>query len=125
GVVGVEGMVKYNGKPVTGGKLSLHSKDGNYPINIQPDGTFNNSGLPKEFIGDVIVTVDTSELKDLVTGATDPTKMGKDTSKSGGKQVAASKVEGPELIMTKSAGPQPVYVEIPKKYADPKQSGLT
>ena len=53
----ISGKVTYNGKPVTGGTLTLYSSTGApYPVSIKEDGTFNVSGAP---IGQMGVGIDT------------------------------------------------------------------
>jgi hypothetical protein len=123
GKVGVEGKVNYKGAPVTGGKLTLHHpKEGTYPININNDGSFSNSDLDEKMIGEVVVTIDTSEYKNQQQGADNmPTAPGKG-GKGGGASDAFAK--GGKKMMPEGKAVMPKYVAIPPKYADSKQSDL-
>lgn len=100
------GKVVYNGKPVTGGMMSLFKEnEGNYPVPIQPDGTFSVNQVPE---GEVIVTVETESInpnKPTYGGA-----MGK------GKDSTPEEAKGSQN--------QGAYVSIPRKYADPSASGI-
>jgi len=122
GLIAVAGKVNYKTKPVTGGKLTLHSKDGIFDVNIGPDGSFSNGDLPKEFIGEIVVTIDTSELKDQPKG--DPVKDKNKGEDKGMKLTGGMPDKGLPDMPKGAPSARSVYVELPPKYADPKQSNL-
>jgi hypothetical protein len=117
----VSGTVTYNGQPLKGGMLTLHSKDaGVYSAGIRSDGTYSATDLPA---GEMVVTVETESVN--------PNK--KTPQYGGGRGAPPPKGAGPQPYKPPGApadagtkGPDPAeYVKIPAKYADPKKSGLT
>jgi hypothetical protein len=131
GAASVTGKVTYKGSALTGGKLLLHSQGapGSFSMEIRPDGSFFNGDIPKDLIGMVTITVETKHLKDLPAG--DPTDPGVLKQASKGKidpsALKGPKMSGPGLTAMEKASQtaRAAYVEIPEKYGDPKQSGLT
>jgi hypothetical protein len=122
----VSGTVKYNGKLVTGGTIAFHltggeATGGNYSCTIKGDGTYSGTDFPS---GECIVTVETESInpnpkdrpKDIKMegggGVFDPKEMLNKRRGMGGVPEDAGKTTGE-------------YVEIPKKYADPKSSTIT
>jgi hypothetical protein len=101
----VSGKVTYKDAPVTGGILRFHPTSGGDPTEgpINADGTFSFGGIP---VGPATVTVETDKMR---KGETDYTKGRKTPEGYKPPEGAAS------------AG---VFVKIPVKYKDPKQSDL-
>jgi hypothetical protein len=121
----VAGKVMYNGRPVTGGKISfVGSPDvSSVPVEgrINPDGSFTVSNVP---MGLCKVSFDTSSLKDI-----DFTKIPVGGGRGGpggpgGGGPGAGK-GGPPRGMGGPGNNTPRYMEIPKKYYDPETSGET
>jgi hypothetical protein len=105
----LNGKVVYNDAPVTGGQLRFYPADGSAPVpgSINADGTFSFGGLPT---GTVKVTVDTEPVKAQAAGpyrGMKPPEGAAPPPSAGG------------------AGGTPVYVKVPRKYADPKTTDLT
>ena len=127
----LSGKVKIKGDPVTGGNLIFH-KEGKEAANlkINADGTYEGF-IP---FGDLQVGVDTETLKkqlEDITGAVGGKMPGgkgtglsfspKDMEKFKDKKMSA------EDMMKAAMDPANVgkYVEIPEKYRNPQQSGLS
>jgi len=127
----LSGKVKLKGNPVTGGNLIFH-KDGKEAANlkINADGTYEGL-IP---YGDLQVGVDTEtlrkQLEDIAGAAggkmpggkgTGLTFSPKDMEKFKDKKMSA------EDMMKAAFDPANVgkYVEIPEKYRNPQQSGLS
>jgi len=107
----MSGKVTYKGKDVTGGQLTIFTKDGGaVPATIEADGTYSVRDLP---VGEATVTIDTKTLKPANTSAV---KFG------GGEHKMKT---GPVPEGYSQTAPKGQYVEIPAKYADQKKSGLT
>jgi hypothetical protein len=109
----VSGKVTIDGAPVTGGSMQFTAKDGpTFHVQINDDGTYAQSELQP---GDYVVTVETESLnpnkKHAVYGGAQGAKMTNQAS--------------PMPPGVAGAGPSGTYVPIPKKYGDPKKSGLT
>jgi hypothetical protein len=104
------GTVNYKGSPVTGGNITLYPTAGGpeYPIQIRPDGTYETSGVP---LGTMSVSIETESIKGQTGGAA-----------SYKPPPGAKMVDKPPEIDNSGA---PSYVKIPKKYSDPKTSGLS
>ncbi len=101
----VAGKVTYKGAPVTGGTLKFYpegSKDVFITGAINPDGTFSLINVPK---GKSKVVVETDSIKQQAL-------MNERLKDKSGKTPGA-------------AGPTPVYVQIPAKYARPDTTDLT
>jgi len=104
----VSGKVSYKGKPLGGGTIQFHPATGDpIPGGINPDGTFSFGGVPP---GPSRITIETESIRNTVQKGGDYMRM------PGAKIPEGMKV---------SDAPQPTYVPIPKKYADPNTSGLT
>src|SRR5829696_1964631 len=95
--VDLSGAVSYNGKPVTGGSMTLYVGDGIYPVAISADGTYSATQIPE---GEAIVTVDTEALNP------NKPKYGDGRPQGGMSPV-------PEGA---SQGPTGKYVKLPAKY---------
>jgi hypothetical protein len=104
----VTGSVTYNDKPVTGGTITFQAEGGgNYPLSIQPDGTYSSiSEMPP---GEMAVSIETESLN----------KDKKKPDYGGGR--GPGTMEPPPGV----GGDVGTYVKIPPKYGDPKKSGLT
>jgi hypothetical protein len=103
----VSGKVSYKGQPVTGGLIKFVPADNGSPAlgPINGDGTFSFGGVP---FGPMQIGIDTESVRNAARA--DYTRTGK---------------APPGTRLPESAGPRPAYVPLPKKYADPKTSGLT
>jgi hypothetical protein len=112
----VSGKVTYKGQPVTGGTLTLHPTDGKGgsfpPIPIKPDGTFMTTDVPA---GSWQVAIETESIKGMPTGGYNAKPP------QGQKPPDGAAPKMPEI----DTSGQPKYVQIPKKYSDPKTSNLT
>lgn len=112
------GSVKYKGKPVTAGTITFYPKGekgdtaGNYPVPIDPDGTYSASQLPA---GELAVAIETESAN----------PKNRPSAKQYGGAKSKMKMSPPPEGVNVAKGPQGAYVPIPKKYADPKESGLT
>jgi hypothetical protein len=105
----VSGKISYKGKPLGGGTIKFHSSmegAGVVPGNIKPDGTFS-FGAPA---GQSRITIETESVRDV--------------ARKGGNYMKMPGAKIPEGMKV-SDSPDPTYVSIPKKYADPNTSGLT
>lgn len=105
----VKGVVRYKGKPITGGTIRLVSKEnGGSAFAMGPingDGTFRVSNAP---LGSVKVVVDTS------TARFDVRPM-IEKAKAQGAPIEESKMNLPQ-------GPPIKYMEIDGKYSDPRKT---
>jgi len=101
GAGSVSGQVKYDGKPLPAGKISFLSQAGEKPVRMVDitDGKYTVTNLPA---GPAQITVQTIP----------PPTVG------GGPQ-------GPNIIPPSGGTPPDKYVQIPAKYANAEQSGLT
>jgi hypothetical protein len=108
----VSGKVTYHGQPVTGGSLTLHPTDGgpDYPVTLNPDGTFQVAGAP---LGEMKVTVETESLRNMPAPGSNPY--------GNFKLPPGQKPEAPPPS-TEDMGK---YVKIPRKYQDVKTTPLT
>jgi hypothetical protein len=102
----VSGKVSYKGRPVTGGTIKFIPADNGPPSlgPINPDGTFSFGGVP---FGTMQIGIDTESVRNAARA--DYTKTGK----------------APPGTQMPPSTPHAAYVPLPKKYADPKTSGLT
>jgi len=103
----VSGSVKYKGEVLKAGTVTFHSDKGVYPAPINSDGTFINRDVP---VGECVITVETESLN--------PNKK-KETY--GGERAKGMQEQKPPA--GSSTGSE-FYVQIPKKYGDPKESPL-
>jgi hypothetical protein len=105
----VAGKVSYKGQPVGGGTIALHPVTEGAPIpgGIRPDGTFSFGDVPP---GEYQVAIETESIRQF--------------AKKGGNYMKMSGAKVPEGMKVSDA-PDSSYVAIPKKFADPKTSGLT
>lgn len=111
----VSGKVMYKGQPVTGGTLTLYPTDGkggNSLIPIKPDGTFSTTDVPP---GAKQVSIETESIKGAPTGGYNQKPP------PGAKPPDGAAPKMPDIDTSN----QPKYVKIPKKYDNPKTSGLT
>jgi len=109
----VKGKIEYNGKPVTGGKISFHSTSGaeKAEIGILSDGTYSLTNVP---LGECKVVIETESIR----GIMDP------RAKSGPKMLlpkdamkdAPRDAKVPDAPPEETGPPMPVYVKIPEKY---------
>jgi hypothetical protein len=105
----VSGKISYKGKALGGGTIKFHPSAegaGMVPGNIKPDGTFS-FGVPA---GQSQISIETESVRDV--------------ARKGGNYMKMPGAKIPEGMKV-SDTPDPTYVPIPKKYADPKTSGLT
>jgi hypothetical protein len=121
----VSGTVKYNGKLVTGGTIAFHPTGGevagNYSCTIKADGTYQGTDFPA---GECTVTVETESINP------NPKDRPKDVKMEGGggefnPKEMLNKRRGIGGVPEDAGKTTGEYVEIPKKYADVKSSGIT
>jgi hypothetical protein len=104
----VSGTVKYKDQPLKGGTVQFQTADGSKISGmISPQGTYAITDAPA---GEMVVTVETESVKPPAK----PVAYGGGGRREGGQQPPPGRDSGPTMS----------YVEIPKKYADPKQSPL-
>ncbi|MBM4068461.1 MAG: hypothetical protein FJ271_05885 [Planctomycetes bacterium] len=120
--VGMDGKVTYQGKPVPGGRITFHPKDGGpaYTAEIQYDGTFAAKDVPA--LGAVIVTVDNSFLKGAEGPIGDPTVEAK--AKGENIKVDPKMLQQKENVKVDTSKARK-YIELPAKYAKKESSDLT
>jgi hemoglobin len=95
----LSGHVTYKGKPLPAGIVSLVAPGGKaFTAPLQEDGTYQMKAVP---VGEYVVVVDTASVKPAVKGP------------------PAGKLPNPP-----PGGPAPVYVPIPRQYAQPETSPL-
>jgi hypothetical protein len=121
----LHGKVSYNGKPVTGGTLTLLAPNntGRFSCPIDRDGFYGLADLPP---GECVVTVDTEGLKAQKArsgggggyGSESGHKMNPNDYRQ--KMIALGKVSG-EAAAPKTLGE---YVKIPTRYSNPAQTPL-
>jgi hypothetical protein len=108
----VSGEVTYNGKPLPGGTITFYTDGaGTYPVAIGKDGTYEATGLPA---GDLAVSVATESAKGHTAGSSYSDRHGHKMELSPAPPGFQQQQEA-----------QSEYVSIPKKYANPKTSGLS
>jgi len=106
----LSGTVKYQGKPVTGGNMTLFIGDAGYPVTIDANGSFSANQLPP---GEAVVTVDTEALN--------PNKP-KYPGSGGGKDRSGG---GMGHVPEGKGGASPgTYVKVPPKYHNKDKSDL-
>ena len=112
----LSGKVTYKGNPLTGGNLILKSKDkGDTVIRINGDGTYEGTAIPQ---GEYPIAIDTEPVKMWLEQKGNIFKFDpKDIDKIKNQKTPPTEFADPFKGM--------VYVEIPKKYANPQQSGLS
>jgi uncharacterized protein YxeA len=111
----VTGLVTYKGEPLKSGNLTFHTKDnkGNYQSSLNTDGKYEVFELP---VGTHDVTIETESLNPNRKVPTYGGAMGK--GKAGEQQRVMMGAPDPKTLAER-------WRAIPKKYADPKTSGLT
>jgi hypothetical protein len=111
------GKVSYNGKPVTGGDITLFPTDDKanpVSINISPSGTYEFFGPP---IGDMKVTISTDSLRNQQGGAYQmPQGMNQKPPEGKDENKFSDVMSGTNM---------PKYVPIPQIYNDKKTTPLT
>lgn len=112
----VHGTVRYQGKPLTGGTVVFLASDNRtYPVKIQSDGSYQIDALPR---GHVQVSVQSGTPR--IRSRPQPGAKGVD---SFAKSEAKTDDAGPKgRGKPKKAAP---LKAIPRKYADPTQSGIS
>jgi hypothetical protein len=134
---GVSGMVSYNGKPVTGGTITLHPQAGTNataPISAQidPSSNFTSQDLPP---GNYQVAIETESVRNFQEQMN---KLRQDMPNGGAPNPGGPPIPGNDpraRLQQPRGGPGAaggmspnslgVYVHIPPKYTDPATSGLT
>jgi hypothetical protein len=102
----VKGKITYKGVPLTGGTVSFYAADASiYTTLIAADGSYSLKDVP---VGEMRVAVETESLNKAKPKVLPKEKAPADPSKPDDK---------PATVIA--------YVKIPKKYSDPKTSGLT
>ena len=113
----VSGKVTLKDQPVTGGTVTFHFENdgtlaGTYRAEIGTDGTYGLTSLPA---GEAKVSIETESIN--TAGRPKPEEYGKRRGRVMKSSPAPSGVEVGKA--------QTKYMPIPRKYADPKTSGLT
>jgi hypothetical protein len=114
----ISGRVTYNNKPVRGGTIVFHAKEGkgSYRSALAADGTYEITDLPT---GPMVITVETESLN--------PQKKGQSYGGGKGAKVDQEYAEA----MRKMGAPvgqattRGEYVRIPEKYSNPRTSPLS
>lgn len=107
------GTVTLNGRPVTGGTMKFFSptsklkEQPSFQCMIRPDGTYTAAGVPH---GKLKVTVSTESVR--------TTAEAREKMRAGGE----NRRQDSRTVGT--AGSVGTYMEIPAKYANPKQTDL-
>jgi hypothetical protein len=114
GMAVVTGKVTYQGKPVTGGFIHFVQAEQKIVLWIRGDGTYSGE-VP---LGMNKVAIETESVK-----YKDRDKMLEKWQETVGSELVERKQAKGELPGITAA--KLVYVEIPSKYSDPEQSGLT
>lgn len=119
GRVDVAGEVSMNGKPVVYGSVTLVAADGiGYAGEIQPDGTFQVTGVPA---GPVKIGVSSPNPRGIAQAAAGGRKDKTELNFAGNRRretnptVPATAVLPPEIVAK--------WFQIPERYEDPAKSG--
>jgi hypothetical protein len=104
------GRITYKDQTIKAGSMNFHSSSGpSFAGVIDLNGTYTATDLPAE---EMVVTVETESVNP------DPGK------KKGAQQSREAKMGGQKAPPGAGPSPNELYVEIPKKYSDPKTSPL-
>jgi hypothetical protein len=120
GSASISGRVTYNNKPVGGGTIVFHAKEGkgSYPSPLSKDGTYEITGLPP---GPMVITVETESANPQRKSTNYPGGGGKGAKVDSEYAAAMAKMGGP----AKGAAPTGEYVRIPAKYNNARTSPLS
>jgi hypothetical protein len=122
----VHGKVLYNGKPVTGGTLTLFapvsSNKGRVSVSIDGDGLYGATDLPS---GELVATVETESVKAASQPPQKPQYGGANRGAMGGQNYTQMmKQRGAHIPEANSSRKGQVYVKIPSRYANQDTSPL-
>jgi hypothetical protein len=114
----ISGSVTLKGKPVTGGSVQFYTQSGTpYSASIAADGTYSVADIP---LGETIVCVETESINPVHKASKGKEAAGREAM-MGGRQAPSGQGGGGGG----SKSEEGKYVEIPKKYSNPKTSPLT
>ena len=106
----IHGKVTYKNAPVGGGIMTFYSENSTTTCGLNPDGTYAIQGVP---LGAIKVGIETESIKEQ--GYKAPPNMPKEMK---------DKMKD-EMAKQNTASGGPVYVPIPKKYANKNTTTLT
>jgi hypothetical protein len=121
----LHGKVTYNGKPVTGGTLTIIAPNngGRFSCVIDKDGIYGAADLPA---GECVVTIDTEGLKAQKQAGRAGYTYGVETGHKMNPNDYREKMIAMGKVPSEAAAPKVLgeYVKIPSRYSNPLQTPL-